>query len=301
MFRVTFFLIFLLFQTDAAFGDQFEVIRSGRDTLRFNSDLGGAALEVSKALPSLKARLQDSLRLSFDFSVEIVLYKHHERFSGLVKNDMVQAFAVPERKIVVIDYSRIKIHPFQLEQILLHELSHLLLHHHIEKDRLPKWFNEGISQWVSGGTYDIIVTDTADVLKRAFLSQSLLPFHEIEDTFPGGSRDLILAYEQSRSFIEFLDARYGTDKIGDIILYMKEGNAVSEAMRKSLSIDLAALEREWLGVLKMKYTWLYYVTHNISWILLTFGALLTVCGFIQIRRKMMRNDDEDGESVMEDF
>jgi hypothetical protein len=49
-----------------------------------------------------------------------------------------------------------KTYPFTLTVTLKHELCHLFLHYLIGGGELPRWFNEGIAQWTSGGIAELM-------------------------------------------------------------------------------------------------------------------------------------------------
>lgn len=76
----------------------------------------------------------------------MLLIKDGKTFHRIAKNSLIVAIAIPEQYLIVIDYSKVHIHPFTLEVTLKHDVCHLLLHHHIPGDNLPKWLDEGISQ-----------------------------------------------------------------------------------------------------------------------------------------------------------
>ena len=80
--------------------------------------------------------------------------------------------------------------------------------------------------------------------------------------------------------------------------YLKEGKSIDEATRKSLSMTLEELERQWLQHLQGRVTWINFIAANIYTILFFVAALLTVTGFLlTIRRRHKKRsvyeDDED--------
>ena len=90
---------------------------------------------------------------------------------------------MPARDLIVIDYSRMNRVPFDLEDTLRHELSHILLHQEIDVSSLPKWLDEGVAQWASGGMADILRTGEKDLLQRAVLSHRLIALDNLRQHF----------------------------------------------------------------------------------------------------------------------
>ena len=104
-------------------------------------------------------------------------------FQEMAGNKLVTAFAVAERNLIVIDYSRMDRIPFDLEDTFKHELTHILLHQRIGGPYLPKWLDEGVAQWASGGMADILRTGDKDLLQQAVLSHRLLSLRTSAQNF----------------------------------------------------------------------------------------------------------------------
>ena len=92
---------------------------------------------------------------------------------------------MPERNLIVIDYSKMNRIPFDLEDTFKHELSHILLHQEIDASSLPKWLDEGVAQWASGGIADILRTGEKDLLQQAVLSHRMLALKDISCNLSG--------------------------------------------------------------------------------------------------------------------
>jgi hypothetical protein len=212
----------------------------------------------------------------------------------MVGSPLFVAFAVPEQQLVVIDYSRMTTDPFTLRTTLKHELCNLILHRHIESVRLPTWLDEGIAQWTSDGIAEIIMDRKRSVLREATLSGNYLSMLDLVHGFPRDRRSLMLAYEQSRSFIEYVSREFGTDEIREMLGYLSTGDTVDEAIERSLSVSLGSLERKWQHQLRQRTTWFSYLSTHLYGILFFFAALITIGGFIRVMiRKRRRYADED--------
>ena len=287
-------LSFLAFLPGSVWAEQPAVIQTDEVIVIFEESLRPAAQEVIDIYGKVKQELETMVGLSLDFRPKVFLVSDRERFVRMAGSKLFVAFAVPEQQLVVIDYSRMTTDPFTLRTTLKHELCHLVLHRHIERARLPTWLDEGIAQWTSDGIAEIIMDRKRSVLREATLSGSYLSMLELTDGFPRERTSLMLAYEESRSFIEYISREFGTDGIRDMLGCLSAGDTVDEAMERSLSISLDALERKWHHQLRRKTTWFSYLSAHLYGILFFLAALITIGGFIRLMiKKKRRYADED--------
>lgn len=260
----------------------------------FEEPLRTAAIETSEIYPAFKAELEKKLQWRVNFRPTILLIKDSKTFQRMAGNDLVVAFAVPGRHLIVIDYSKMKTHPFSIEITLQHELCHLLLHNEIEDKNLPRWLDEGIAQWVSGGIPEIIMNQKRSVLNDAILSGKFLRIRALTERFPVEKKYLMLAYEESKSLVEYIISQFGIEGILMILNHLKDGDEVDIAIFKSLAIDLDELEGQWHHHLKKKITWLTYMIHHLYEILFSLAALAMIFGFIRrLMQKRAYMDEED--------
>jgi len=207
---------------------------------------------------------------------------------------MIAAFAIPGEALIVLDYSQFRHDPLTLKLIVMHEMCHLLLHKNIAENNLPRWFDEGLSQWVSSGINEIVYPRSTDVLKMAFISGTLLPFSTISEALPPDTADLILSYEQGRSMVDYIEQRYGMDSIKGIISRLSSGAGFHDAVNDELGADFTEIEKKWRRDKgKQQYTWFAYISDHIYLILFFISAFLTIYGFIRLRKRMRDYQDEE--------
>ena len=272
-----------------------QTLADERVVVRFDDPLLNAAKAVLRVFPDIRAELERDLGRATAFRPEVILIKDSVSFRKTAGNDLVTAFAIPQKNLMVIDYARMHVHPFTLGTTLKHELCHLELHHHISDGRLPRWLDEGICQWVTGGLAEIMTDGSRSVLREATLSGRIIGIEGLAERFPAGGRDLLLAYEESKSIIEYIEKEFGASGIRGIVKHMAEGDHAEDAVRKSLMISLDELEERWRSSLVEETSWFSYVGDNIYEILFLFAALLTLCGFVRMLNRKRAYKDEDEE------
>jgi hypothetical protein len=262
----------------------------------FDAPLQNAASEVLQVYPAIRTELSGDLGWMTEFRPHIVLIKDSASFRRGTTSDLFIAHAIPREDLIVIDYSRMNVHPFTLGTTLKHELCHLELHHHIAAKNLPRWFNEGVCQWVTGGLAEIMTAGNRSTLRDAALSHRLISFDGLAERFPADGRDLLLAYEESKSIIEYIKKEFGVSGVRGILEYMSKGEDLENAVRKSLLISPDELEKRWRSSIVGRTSWFSYIGDNIYEILFLFAALITVYGFIlMLRRKRKYKDEEEEE------
>lgn len=247
-----------------------------------------AAEEVAEVFPSVKEELTKALGFKVDFRPTILLDKGGEVIKKTAGNDTFVAYAVPERSLIVLDTSRVYAKPFSLKSTLKHELCHLLLHCNIEE--IPQWFDEGICQWASEGIAELMTEGKENALQKATVSGKLIRIKDLH-RFP--LDNLTLAYEESKSIIEYIQKEFGSQGIIRVLGSLEGGYSLDESFQRGISITPSRLEERWNVYLKRKYTWFSYMSRNIYLILFLIGALATLIGFMRFLKRKKEYVDED--------
>jgi Peptidase MA superfamily len=255
------------------------------------------AEEVVTIYPDVQEALKKYIPWETNFNPTVILLRDRDVFLKNAGSEIFLAYAVPRRDLIVLDASRVYSKPFTLETTLKHELCHLLLHRNIADTSLPRWLDEGVCQWASGGISELLATDGSSALAKAIVADAVMRIRDIK-TFPRDDASIVLAYEQSKNLIEYINSRYGRDGIWRILKYAREGYTVDEAVQKGLSISLPDLERTWHIYLRGKYTWFSYLSNNLYIILFLLGGVITIYGFFRfLKKKREYVDEEEGDEL----
>ncbi|MCP4630703.1 MAG: hypothetical protein GY850_45395 [bacterium] len=268
------------------------VLQNDEVVVVYEAPLNNTAAEVVRIYPKLKQELEKFFGWNLDIKPQVVLVENTQSFQQLTRNKLFVAFAVPDKNLIVIDYSRMNTRPFTLSITLKHELCHLLLHRHISRHNLPKWLDEGVCQWVSDGIGEIFVNQGWSGLDSAVMAGRIIPLKKLTDYFPRDGASLILAYEQSKSLINYVDRQYGYHAIMEILDFLKNGEAMETALMNSLGISKQQLEKEWHGHLESTPRWLVFLASHIYAIIFFLAAVLTFFGFIRYRRRRKKIYEE---------
>jgi hypothetical protein len=260
----------------------------------FEEPLETVAKDVVKVYPAVKADLVSTLDWKVDVIPDVILVKDKSTLRKMVGSDIIIAFAIPERNLIVLDTSRVYTRPFTLEATLKHELCHILLHSNIKNERLPRWLDEGVCQWASGGIAELLSGEEDGALAKAVVYDSLIDIREL-NRFPTDEKSLILAYQESKSIVEYIVSVYGSQGLLTFLKKLKDGESIHEAAIKSFSVSLSGIEKEWRSSLKRKHTWFLYFSNNIYTVVFSLASLVTIYGFIRLVKRRRAYKDEEEE------
>ena len=146
------------------------------------------------------------------------------RSSAVSQDLQAQGMAFSDERVLLI-------HAFDptVTGTVSHEFTHLLVSEAAggSSALVPSWLNEGLAEY---GNID--KTDEYDAaLRYGIYTRRIRPLW-YQQTFSGEPEDILIAYGQGKSVVEYMVQRWGEDKI----------KALFEALRQSRDIDTALLQ-----------------------------------------------------------
>lgn len=291
---ITVLLMILIFPAFSG-ASEMEEYHGPEITVRYEAPLKTAARQIASDYRKTKTEIEAKLGLQLYNEPLVVLMRDNNEFQRMAQNKLVTAFAMPEKNLIVIDYSMMHKTPFDLQDTFKHELAHLLLHQNIAPTALPKWLDEGVAQWASGGMADILHTGEKDLLRQAALSHHLMPLADISRTFPDSPRGLMLAYEESKSFVEYIVKHYGEAKLRSLLHSLEKQGTIEQAVYDNYGVSLDMLEQNWKKTLSREISWISYAADHLTWALFFLAAVITVAGYCAVKLRMKNYRDEEDE------
>ena len=151
--------------------------------------------------------------------------------------------AIAEQRLVLISTPPGPGLQLELERQIPHEIAHILIHEVSggQDEHLPLWLTEGIA--TLSEMYP--QTDYQRMLNAAAEDSSLLPMASLCSAFPPGSKELLLAYAQSGSFVNFLYKKYGSSGLVELINTYQDGVSCENGMLGATGSSLSQLEALW--------------------------------------------------------
>lgn len=268
-----------------------EVLETNDVIILFDPGIGDGAENVAKIFTDIKAKTETLFGWTYNQKPFIVLINNRERFLRTADHPITIAYAVPNRNLIAIDYSKVVTTPFSLESTLTHEFCHLLLHDHISN--IPRWLDEGLCQWASGGFDEIIYNLRQSALNQASMTGNFIPFESLSSGFPRSEQARILAYEQSKNFVTYLVRHFGEHKLLEFLNQMARGEIFREAFYNVYRTSLDQMELSWKESIRKDLTWFTYLSNHLYELLFVAAAFLTIIGFLKLIRKKHQYKDDD--------
>jgi hypothetical protein len=138
-----------------------------------------------------------------------------------------------------------------LRGVVRHELVHELLEQYTAPHGrgIPRWFHEGLAQFVAGDTY--LGAREEDIAVR-LLARRLPGFADLRERFPADVDQLRSAYAQSFSYVSWLAREYG---VADLL-------AAARATSEHTTFESALAWRLRRSTYELEEAWRNYVLHG---------------------------------------
>ena len=186
----------------------------------------------------------------------------------------ISGYALSDKGLVVVMRQRVPSYPdSSLEDLLRHEVAHVLVARAAGNRPLPRWFHEGMAM-IAGGSWGF---DDRSRLTLALLADRPLSLAELEERFAGGQGEVNRAYAVAGAFVRDLFERYGTGAAPAILAGVARGLTFEDAFRAATGTSLAAAESSFWERQTFWYRWVPVLTSSVTlWMLVTFLALWAV-------------------------
>ena len=160
---------------------------------------------------------------------------------------------------------------------LRHEWAHLGLGQYLDGLRIPRWFNEGYSEWASGGFEAI----DAWRLRVGLALGRTPPMDSLALGWPSGREEARNAYLLAASAVTYLTEGSGERGLAIFLERWREGQAFEPALRETYGVTSGQFEEDWRAHVKARYGWLFVLGHSsVFWLFL--GIVLVL--MVRIRR-----------------
>jgi len=257
--------------------------------------LKDAAADIVRLYPPLRNELERVLEWHIGKRPRVFLINDAARFADMVGSPHVLAVADASRNIIAIDYTRITVQPLTLPSVLKHELCHILLGQHIKREFLPRWLDEGIAQWLSDGITEMAL-QSSGAIPSAVLARNHFAFKKLDAVFPRNPDAMRIAYAQSKSMVNYLRDRFGTETLRDILTDLSRDRSIDEALRGHVGLSLKELESQWTDHLDGTVSWIIYMSRHLYIIIFSLTTLVAVVAYAVRRTRLRKIESLDDDS-----
>jgi hypothetical protein len=182
--------------------------------------------------------------------------------------------------IVLPLYRSARTRPEALPVTLRHELIHLALRRELPEP-IPRWFDEGYAEWVSGG-WD---PESAWQLRVAILLGRAPSLDSLTLAWPRGAERARLAYLLSATAVQHLAERTGPRGFETLIRAWREEGSLDGAIRTAYGMTSGEFEEEWKGMVRRRYGWPLLLSQaGVFWL----AVAIFLVGITLLRRRRDR-------------
>jgi hypothetical protein len=187
-----------------------------------------------------------------------------EWISGYAYGSLGRVVLLPERTPSYPDGS--------LEELLLHELTHVLTARAAGGRPVPRWFNEGLAM-MAGSAWSL---EDRTRLTLAMARRTERPLAEVDRLFGGGPAEVRRAYAISGALVRDIVLQYGRPAPRRILAAIARGENFADAFRSATGATLAGTMRSFWQRYSFWYRWVPLLGSSFTlWlliILLAFAA-----------------------------
>ncbi len=220
-----------------------QVITGGNINLHYYDEDSSFGQQLHDAAAQALVRLSQDVGITTDSPVDIYIYASSTDLQDaiLFAPSWVGGQAFPENNIVIIG-----IPADQLDWGMsteAHELTHVLVGHLTFSclGFIPTWLNEGLAMYGQGGVQAAEQTQ----FDQARAANQLPSLRSLTGQFSAEATRATLSYTEAYSVVDFMIKTYGRDKMTSLLLDLKDGQTIDQALQVVYGFDENGLENAW--------------------------------------------------------
>ena len=197
---------------------------------------------LDAAKTSLARNLQQA-GLKPDGTMDVYIFASYSDLQAAVlyEPSWLGGQAFPDFNITIVGLSGSD--PQYDRNVVIHELTHVLVGHLTFTclGGVPQWLNEGLAVY-SEGPLD---SASQQQLDQAVKDDTLLTVRSISGSFSAEYGKATLSYAESDSLVNFLIQTYGQPKMTSLLMSLRDGNTIDEALISTYGFNVDGLEDDW--------------------------------------------------------
>jgi hypothetical protein len=237
-----------------------------------------AAKTIQKAMPDVMTEVG----LSDPGEIHVVVAESEAVFRRLTSGsipDWGVGAADPGSGFIFLKSPRIAEFDPDEKEIVVHELTHVMLGKAMAGYLAPRWFDEGLAQRMSGERQ----FSPSIRLARAFASGQVIWLDQIDDVLMFQKERAALAYETAHSALNYLVQNFGEDRIREIVRALAAGHSMDEAMQSAIGRTQGEFDSAWYETMRKRTRWAVFVDFPVL-----FSAALVILLALAFWRTQVR-------------
>lgn len=262
-----------------------EVIHVGRLELRYEPELADAAQSLAERAPAWWAEIEGDLAGDVDDALRVTFVSNAGRVAeATAMPHWAAGVAHPPSGEIIIARHGPDGAPTNLEELLRHEMAHVILHRATDGADVPRWFHEGVAEGWNG----TLSFGRAQTLASAVFGPGVPDLEHLEEGFHGtDGPQAAVAYAAARDLVEYMR---GYDPSGmrlrQVFTELRGGHRFEVAVIRAYGVGLEELVAQWRAGLPARFIWYpLAASGGLPFILV---APLVAIGWIRRRRAVRR-------------
>lgn len=262
-----------------------EVVRVGRLELRYEPALADSAQMLAERAPAWWSAIETELAGDVDDDLRVTFVEHAGRVaeaSGMPH--WVAGVAHPPSGEIIIARHGPDGAPTNLEELLRHEMAHVVLHRAVGGHEVPRWFHEGVAEAFNG----TLSFGRSQTLAAAVFGPGVPDLERLEESFHASEGPQVaVAYAAARDLVEHLRAYDATGmRLRQVMTELRAGRRFEVAFIRAYGVGLEELVAEWRQGLPGRFIW--YPLAASGGLPFIFVAPLVAIAWLRRRRAVRR-------------
>lgn len=204
----------------------------------------------------------------------------------------VSGYAYGAEGVIVLLPARTPSYPdSSLEELLRHEVAHVLVARAAGGRPLPRWFHEGVAM-IAGTSWGL---DDRSRLTVTMVRGGEVSLAEVERQFTGGRSSTVNAYTIAGSFVNELLRREGDDAVARVLAGVGRGLSFEDAFKEATGATLAQAEQSFWRRQSFWYRWVPILTSSVTLYMLVTLLAIWAMGKRRARDAALRRAWEEDE------
>ncbi len=196
--------------------------------------------DISASLDAARIAVSNDFNYLQKHKIPVIVYSVSE-YQSTLKDAPEWSDGAYDGKLRIILYKN-RPNFKQVNSTIVHEYTHAVIAD-LTDNNCPRWFNEGIAKYEE---YKHGVKPLISVLAMAYNTNNLLAWDQVDNAYLSSSKsEVLLAYEQSFSFVYYIVDKYGMSKLVYLLNSLSSKPDFADAFAKTYGVQLVQVQKDW--------------------------------------------------------
>lgn len=196
--------------------------------------------DINQALNSARIAVANDFNYKQNYKIPVIVYSS-QQYQDTLTDAPQWSEGAYDGKLRIIMSKNQKLFK-QINSTIIHEYTHAVIAD-LTNGNIPLWLNEGIAKYEE---YRHGVAPLINVLALAYNTDTILPWDKINESFTASNKsEVILAYQQSFSFVYYLVERYGMSKLVALLNELGKNPDFPVVVQQIYQLPIEKLHSNW--------------------------------------------------------